>query len=116
MAIKTVVFQKGEDDAYTSLVASEAAIASNLVHKNVVTTYSHDIRNIIVGPGPEHSIYKFYLLQVNLSALLHMLSSEITCIGCTLQASACFRANSFIWAAFSCLKRMRVLRLAATYS
>lgn len=64
MAIKTVVFQKGEDDAYTSLVASEAAIASNLVHKNVVTTYSHDIRNIIIGPGPEHSIYKFYLLQV----------------------------------------------------
>jgi hypothetical protein len=64
VAIKTVVFQKGEDDAYTSLVASEAAIASNLVHKNVVTTYSHDIRNINVGPGPEHGIYKFYLLQV----------------------------------------------------
>ena len=64
MAIKTVVFQKGEDDAYTSLVASEAAIASNLVHKNVVTTYSHDIRNIV---GGDMSIYKFYLLQVQLS-------------------------------------------------
>jgi hypothetical protein len=64
VAIKTVVFQNGQDDVYTSLVASEAAIASNLVHKNVVTTYSHDIRNITVGSGPEQSIFKFYLLQV----------------------------------------------------
>eukprot|EP00892_Ulva_mutabilis_P005445 jgi/Ulvmu1/3272/UM151_0020.1 len=63
VAIKTVVFQNGEDDSYTKHVASEAAIASNLMHKNVVNTYSHDIRNITTGPGPEHSIYKFYLLQ-----------------------------------------------------
>jgi hypothetical protein len=64
VAIKTVIFQSGDDDTYSSLVASEAAIASNLIHKNVVTTYSHDIRNITVGMGQEQSIYKFYLLQV----------------------------------------------------
>lgn len=70
VAIKTVVFQNGEDDSYTKHVASEAAIASNLMHKNVVNTYSHDIRNITTGPGPEHSIYKFYLLQVRLRSSL----------------------------------------------
>jgi serine/threonine protein kinase len=42
---------------------SEAAIASNLFHRNVVTTYCHDIRNLVIGTAPEESVFKFYLLQ-----------------------------------------------------
>jgi hypothetical protein len=45
-------------------VASEAAIASNLVHDNIVSTYSHDIRRIESAEGVnELEIYKFYLIQ-----------------------------------------------------
>ena len=63
MAIKTVVFQGGEDAAASALVVSEAAIASNLFHKNVVATYCHDIRSLAAGKGQEASVFKFYLLQ-----------------------------------------------------
>jgi hypothetical protein len=64
VAIKTVVFQGGRDDTQSSLIVSEAAIASNLFHKNVVATYCHDIRSLMAGIGNEEGIFKFYLLQV----------------------------------------------------
>ena len=66
VAIKTVVFSSGGGgcDEYTQLVASEAAIASNLSHENIVSTYSHDIVEVQKTNGPENGIYKFYLIQV----------------------------------------------------
>jgi hypothetical protein len=64
VAIKTVVFQGEHDNDTTSAVASEAAIASNLTHRNVVATYSHDICNVTNVAGAELDIYKFYLIQV----------------------------------------------------
>lgn len=63
VAIKTVVFQGGEDESMSSLIVSEAAIASNLFHKNVVATYCHDIRSLLNGNGKEATVFKFYLLQ-----------------------------------------------------
>jgi hypothetical protein len=66
VAVKTVVFQGGVDNVHASLVASEAAIATNMKHKNIVATYSHDLRNISEKEsiGIEQSVFKFYLLQV----------------------------------------------------
>ena len=64
MAIKTVVFTSEGVDTQTARVASEAAIASNLSHPNVVATYSHDILDVQKSTGPELGIYKFYLIQV----------------------------------------------------
>jgi serine/threonine protein kinase len=65
VAVKTVVFQGGLNEAHATLVASEAAIASNMTHRNVVATYSHDLRNITApnSVGAEQCIFKFYLLQ-----------------------------------------------------
>jgi hypothetical protein len=64
VAIKTVVFTSAGGDAQAALVASEAAIAYNLSHRNVVATYSHDILDVQKSAGPELGIYKFYLIQV----------------------------------------------------
>lgn len=68
VAIKTVIFSSSGGDGETELVASEAAIASNLGHPNVVATYSHDILDISKATtstaGPELSVFKFYLIQV----------------------------------------------------
>jgi serine/threonine protein kinase len=63
VAIKTVLFQSGAGDDQTVKIASEAAIASNLVHKNIVATYSHDICNVASAGTNELEIYKFYLVQ-----------------------------------------------------
>jgi hypothetical protein len=72
VAIKTVVFQNGEDDSYTKHVASEAAIASNLMHKNVVNTYSHDIRNITTGPAvSERSLNECSTTPVSVAAAMY---------------------------------------------
>jgi hypothetical protein len=62
-----VVFSSAGADTQTSLVASEAAIASNLTNDHIVATYSHDIVGISEGVGPELGVYKFYLVQVLLS-------------------------------------------------
>jgi hypothetical protein len=70
VAIKTVLFQSGSGDSQMALVASEAAIASNLVHPNIVATYSHDICNVS-QEGNELPIFKFYLIQVRQAPLLH---------------------------------------------
>jgi hypothetical protein len=64
VAIKTVVFQGGEDESQSALIVSEAAIASNLFHRNVVATYCHDIRSLVGTSGKEAGVFKFYLLQV----------------------------------------------------
>ena len=66
MAIKTVVFTSAGGDAQTGRVASEAAIASNLSHPNVVATYSHDILDVARSVGAELGVYKFYLIQVRI--------------------------------------------------
>ena len=77
MAIKTVVFSSAGTscDEYTQLVASEAAIASNLSHENVVSTYSHDIVEVQKANGPENGIYKFYLIQVRLCRSITLISA-----------------------------------------
>lgn len=64
MAIKTVVFESGARDSQTALVASEAAIASNLVHGNIVATYWHDVRTVSDAHGLELGIFKLCLVQV----------------------------------------------------
>ena len=64
MAIKTVVFESGARSSQTALVASEAAIASNLVHNNIVKTYKHDVRTISDAQGFELGIFKLFLVQV----------------------------------------------------
>lgn len=64
VAIKTVIFSSAGGDAQTGFVASEAAIATNLFHRNVVATYSHDILDVAKAHGPELGVYKFYLIQV----------------------------------------------------
>lgn len=65
MAIKTVIFQNDESDGMMASLASEAAIASNLSHRNIVAMYSHDICNVSVASSlNELDIYKFYLIQV----------------------------------------------------
>ena len=63
VAIKTVVFQSEGADAQMAQVASEAAIASNLTHANIVSTYTHDIVDVVKAVGPEPGFYKFYLVQ-----------------------------------------------------
>ena len=64
VAIKTVIFTSCGGDQQTDLVASEAAIASYLNHKNIVATYNHDIIDVAKAVGPELGVYKFYLIQV----------------------------------------------------
>ena len=65
MAIKTVVFQTGPAESQLAKVASEAAIASNLHHENVVMTYAHDICRVEAAAAAtnELTLFKFYLVQ-----------------------------------------------------
>lgn len=67
------VFQSSQEDAQLSSIASEAAIASNLHHTNVVTTYAHDLcllrdtggaADHALAETREDSVFKFYLVQV----------------------------------------------------
>ena len=76
MAIKTVVFQSDLVDGPMSRVASETVIASNLIHPNVVATYSHDISAVgkATDGEPELGVYKFYLIQVCRFTILRILS------------------------------------------
>jgi hypothetical protein len=67
VAIKTVIFSSAGADQQMSLVAAEAAIASNVTHPNVVATYGHDIVDMVKAVGPEPGVYKFYLIQVRIS-------------------------------------------------
>eukprot|EP00892_Ulva_mutabilis_P012784 jgi/Ulvmu1/9879/UM057_0034.1 len=63
VAIKTVIFQSCGGDQQANVVATEAAIATNLVHPNVVATYSHDVLDVAEAVGNELGVYKFYLIQ-----------------------------------------------------
>eukprot|EP00892_Ulva_mutabilis_P000885 jgi/Ulvmu1/10798/UM069_0033.1 len=63
VAIKTVVFESDARDNQTALVASEAAIASNLVHPSIVATYWHDVRTVSNARGLELGIFKLCLVQ-----------------------------------------------------
>jgi hypothetical protein len=66
VAIKTVVFESTKHDSQTALVASEAAIASNMVHNNIVATYWHGVRTVSDAQGLELGIFKLCLVQVRL--------------------------------------------------
>lgn len=71
------MLQRGACEADVSRVASEAAIATSLVHQNIVATYSHDITSSPERPRPPSgtapaepalggdSSFKFYLIQVH---------------------------------------------------
>ena len=67
VAIKTILFEGGADNAPPAAAASEAAIASTLVHANLVATYSHGLRGVGApaerGEG-ELDVYRLYLVQV----------------------------------------------------
>lgn len=65
VAIKTILFQSGPGDNQTAVVASEAAIASNLNHRHVAATYSHDICPFGESAQNELAVFKFYLIQVH---------------------------------------------------
>jgi hypothetical protein len=90
VAIKTVLFQSGVDSSpinpalaakhgrsahspaqhapSEAEIASEAAIATNMMHPNIVATYSYDIMKVSGGKTPvdtgELAVYKLYLIQV----------------------------------------------------
>lgn len=51
-------------DRATASVAREAAIATTFSHRNVVSTYSHDVAGVSGHSGQELDIYRFYLIQV----------------------------------------------------
>lgn len=59
-----MVFESDARDNQTALVASEAAIASNLVHRHIVATYWHDVRTVSDARGLELGIFKLCLVQV----------------------------------------------------
>jgi hypothetical protein len=63
VAIKKIVFEGHGDGDELRAVASEAAISTNLSHRNVIATYSHDIVNISPATKHEPGIYKFYLVR-----------------------------------------------------
>jgi hypothetical protein len=63
VAIKTIVFQCHAAGDEIGTVASEAAISSNLSHRNIAATYAHDIVKLGRANGNEHAVYKFFLIQ-----------------------------------------------------
>ena len=81
MAIKTMVFQSNARDSQVQHVAREAAIASALVHTNIVATYSTEVCSAdedgqqVPPASIELSVYKFYLVQVR--ALCSAIPAEL---------------------------------------
>jgi hypothetical protein len=70
VAIKVLLFHS--DQSKVAEVASEAAIATNLTHSNLVATYSHDLHcldNNDSSTSPEPKIFKLYLIQVRFCQL-----------------------------------------------
>lgn len=63
VAIKTVVFQSSASDDQLTLIASEAAISSSLVHRNIVATYAHDVKHLTSESGFDLGLFKFHLIQ-----------------------------------------------------
>lgn len=71
MAIKTILFSCSPAADEADVIAKEAAIATNLCHRNVVATYSHDVLDVARPTGAELGICKFYLIQVRARAAFH---------------------------------------------
>jgi serine/threonine protein kinase len=63
VAIKMVIFQSNASDDQLALIASEAAISSSLVHRNIVATYAHDVKHITPDSGRDAGLFKFHLIQ-----------------------------------------------------
>ena len=72
VAIKTVLFQSSDVTDKTQLLAHEAAVATGLVHRNLVATYAHEIAQVpstARGRRPAAArqkrgcVYVFFLLQ-----------------------------------------------------
>ena len=63
VAIKTLLFQSSDSESKTAVVASEAAIASNLVHHNIVATYTTDVCSVVAESHSGLDVFKFYLIQ-----------------------------------------------------
>jgi hypothetical protein len=64
VAVKAIVFSCDAAGEEANIIAKEAAIASNLAHRNVVATYSYDVLDVTQATGCELGICKFYLIQV----------------------------------------------------
>ena len=58
-----MVFQSTASDDQLARIASEAAISSSLVHRNIVSTYAHDVRTLTSDTGAELGVFKFHLIQ-----------------------------------------------------
>lgn len=57
------MFQSTASDDQLAAIASEAAISSSLVHRNIVSTYTHDVRNLTSESGLDLGVFKFHLIQ-----------------------------------------------------
>lgn len=68
MAVKVVPISGGggSGGAPLAAAASEAAIASNLVHANVVSTYSHEVHAVRNSQGHDVGTFELRLIQVSL--------------------------------------------------
>lgn len=73
-----MIFQSRAAEAIKATVASEAAIATNLTHSNVVATYGHDVCGAAAPSRGtnELAIYKFYLFQVRTSESVFLAGRE----------------------------------------
>eukprot|EP00892_Ulva_mutabilis_P012786 jgi/Ulvmu1/9880/UM057_0035.1 len=108
VAIKTVIFQSCGGDQQAIVVATEAAIATTLVHPNVVATYSHDILDVAKAVGNELGVFKFYLIQehCNGGSLRNALQA-----GAFAQPGICSR-----WRSVGCALRGLAEGMAYTHS
>lgn len=94
VAIKTVLFSDAIAEQSLKLAASEAAIAINLSHENVVATYSHDVVDVQGSTGPERGLYKFHIIQVRpcvLSKIILEYSMLLTSLFCSLSVRLCVK-------------------------
>jgi hypothetical protein len=87
VAIKTILFESGAEDLQTARVASEAAIACNLDHHNVVATYSHNITSVAAPSSANMlDVFKFFLIQARaLGAAARLAGSSM--LSCQLTAA-----------------------------
>lgn len=100
VAIKTIVFESAPLEHQTATIASEAAIASNLSHRNVVGTYSHDIRAIDAAMQTnELSLFKFYMIQACCRPFLPP-SAHIRCALCLCLVHVWLGTPGTLWVLF----------------
>jgi hypothetical protein len=71
VAVKTIIFSCSPSADEADSIAKEAAIASNLCHRNIVNTYDYDIKDVThTTAGAELGVCKFYLVQVSVCVYL----------------------------------------------